>query len=54
MPSTLPASSARAGIAAIRISMTRVCFSSTTDWAIVVPNVIAAAKNTMPNPRATR
>jgi hypothetical protein len=54
VPRTLPASSARVGIAAMRISITRVCFSSTTDWAIVMPNVSADAKNTSPKPSATR
>ena len=53
LPSTFPASSARAGIAAIRISTTRVDFSSTTLCAIDCPNVTAEAKNTTPNASAT-
>ena len=41
-------------MADIRISTTRVCFSSTTLCAIVVPKVIADMKNTIPKPMATR
>ena len=54
LPSTLPASSARAGIADIRISTTRVDFSSTTLCAIDWPNVTADAKYTTPNAMAMR
>ena len=49
-----PASRARTGIVASRISTIRVCFSSTTLWAIVVPNVIADMKNTSPKPSAMK
>ena len=49
-----PAMSARTGIAEIRISTTRVCFSSTTDCAIVEPNIEADIRNTIPNPIATK
>ena len=41
-------------MADISSSTTRVCFSSTTLCAIVVPNVIADRKNTSPNPMATK
>ncbi len=51
---TLPVSSARAETVDSRISTMRVCFSSTTDCAIVLPNVIADMKNTRPKPNATR
>ena len=54
LPITLPASSVRARIAEMRISTTRVCFSSTTLCAIVEPNRLAAIRNTMPKPIATR
>ena len=54
LPITLPVRSARAGTVESRISTTRVCFSSTTDCEIVVPNVIADMKNTRPKPNATR
>jgi hypothetical protein len=53
-PMTLPARSARTGMAEIRISTTRVCFSSTTLCAIVPPNMLAAMRNTTPKPIATR
>ena len=48
LPITLPASSARAGIAVSRISITRVCFSSTTLVATGDPNVIADIMKTRP------
>ena len=54
LPMTLPVSSARAVTVDSRISTTRVCFSSTTDCAIVEPKVSADMKNTMPKPNATR
>ena len=47
---TLPNMSTRAEVDASRISTIRDCFSSTTDEAIVFPNVIAAMKNTRPRP----
>jgi len=53
LPITLPASSARTGTAEISSSTTRVCFSSTTDWAIVAPKVCAEMKKIAPNPIAT-
>ncbi len=49
---TLPASSARTGMAEISSSTTRVCFSSTTLAAIVDPNVCAENRKMMPKPIA--
>jgi hypothetical protein len=48
LPSTFPASSARTGTAATRISTIRVCFSSVTLWAIWMPKVIDAKKKIIP------
>src|SRR5699024_1761677 len=48
---TLPNMSTRAEVDASRISTIRDCFSSTTEDAIVFPNVMAAMKNTSPSPR---
>jgi hypothetical protein len=54
VPRILPVNSARVEIAASRISITLVDFSSTTDCAIVMPKVMAEAKKTTPNAIATR
>ncbi len=53
LPSTLPASCARSGMVDMSSSTTRVCFSSTTLWAMICPNVSAEMKNTRPNAIAT-
>ena len=51
---TLPASSARTGTLATRISTIRVCFSSVTLCAICRPNVNEVKKKTSPNANGTR
>ena len=53
-PMILPAKSVRAGIADRSSSTTRVCFSSTTLWAMVPPNKDAASRKTTPNPIETK
>ena len=45
LPTILPSSSWWAGTAAVRISMTRDCFSVVTDWAICMPNIIEEPMN---------
>ena len=51
---TLPASSARTGTAATRISTIRVCFSSMTLCAICTPNVCEVMKKTNAKTNGTR
>jgi hypothetical protein len=54
LPRIFPASSARAGTAASRISTTRDCFSCTVFCMIVAPEPSTASMNTSPNARPIR